>query len=301
MKKIQYKGKEQSLGKWCKELGLNYYKTYQRLNTLGYSVEKAFEKGTDVGKKKKVLITNDWHVPYENEKIYEIIEQYKDIDYLIIAGDFCDNESCSSFPVENRPSLSEELVLAHKAMSRIREITSAKIIAIAGNHCLRLEKDIIKLQEKHLQNMLDPQMLRQVQEGFQFHSKGKKIIYEGIKDFEYTHKWWKKLFGNLLVCHPLSFSNVPGRIAEQTAQYFLNKGRIDKDDIVVLGHTHKSLTMVATRHQNVMVVENGCCCNAHEYSDKGKLTYSDQVNCCTYLEFNEGEKINRNDVKMIYF
>lgn len=298
---ITYKGKTQSLGKWCKELNLSYAKTYQRITRLGYTVEKAFEKGTELGTRKKVLITNDWHVPYENEKIYEIIEKHKDIDYLLIAGDFVDCESCSSFPVEDRPTLSEELVLAHKALSKVRDITEAKIIAIAGNHCLRLEKDIIKMQEKHLSNMLDSQLLRQLQDGFHYHSKGEKIIYKGIENFEYIHKWWTKLFDNLVICHPLSFSNVPGKTAEQTAQYFLNKGRITNDDVVLLGHTHKALSMVATRYQNTYVIENGCCCNAHDYSDKGKLTYSDQVNCCTVLEFTEGEKIDRNDIQMIFF
>lgn len=40
---ITYKNKTQSLTDWCKELNLNYNRVKQRINSCGWSVEKAFE------------------------------------------------------------------------------------------------------------------------------------------------------------------------------------------------------------------------------------------------------------------
>ena len=42
---LTYKGKMQSLSDWCRELGLDYFRTKVRLNSLGWSVEDAFEYG----------------------------------------------------------------------------------------------------------------------------------------------------------------------------------------------------------------------------------------------------------------
>ena len=42
---LTYKGKTQSLSDWCRELGLDYFRTKARLNSLGWSVEDAFECG----------------------------------------------------------------------------------------------------------------------------------------------------------------------------------------------------------------------------------------------------------------
>ena len=42
---LTYKGKTQSLSDWCRELGLDYFRTKARLNSLGWSVEDAFEYG----------------------------------------------------------------------------------------------------------------------------------------------------------------------------------------------------------------------------------------------------------------
>lgn len=42
---LTYKGKTQSLSDWCRELCLDYFRTKARLNSLGWSVEDAFEYG----------------------------------------------------------------------------------------------------------------------------------------------------------------------------------------------------------------------------------------------------------------
>ena len=301
MKKIQYRGKEQSLGKWCKELGLNYMKTYQRINTLGYSIEEAFEKGTDVGKKKKVMIINDVHIPFQHEGLLNEIEKHKDIDYLVVGGDYIDTESCSSFPMLERPTLEQELIAAYEYTKKIKDITKAEIYCIVGNHEERLEREITKMQQKGIQRMIDPQLLRMLSDGFSFYINGKKITYDKIEGFNYIHKWYTKLFDNLIVCHPKNFSNVPGSVAEKAAEHFLNKGVYEKGDIISVSHTHKYSNLICSRRQDAFVIENGCSCKAMDYADRGNLSYGTQVNCYTILEFTEGEKINYNDIKIYFY
>lgn len=304
MKKIVYRGKEQSLGKWCKELGLNYMKTYQRINTLGYSIEKAFEKGTEVGKKKKVMIFGDVHVPYQHPQLIEEIKKNKDVDYIVIGGDLIDCESCSSFPSMNRPTLWEELIEAHNFIKEIQEITNAEIYCITGNHESRQKMEIMKMHQKGLQEMIDPQLLRMLGDGFNHYHNGEKVTYEGLKKFNYIPHRYAKLFGNLITIHPKNFSNIPGRVSEQAAEKCINEEIAEKGDIIFVHHTHKYSWILSSRRGNMQVVEIGCSCKDMDYADfggNGNLNYGKQSNNYAIAEFIEGEKINPNDIKTYFY
>lgn len=301
MKLYEIDGIKKSLSEWCKEYGISYDLVYKRVNRNGWDIKRALETGGKNPYKKKVMVINDVHVPYQHEGLIEEIKKHKDIDYLVIGGDLIDCESCSSFPMLDRPTLEEELIEAHKFIKEIYDITDADIICIKGNHSERLEKEIMKMHEKNLQKFLNPRLLDMLSEGFSFYQKGVKVEYEPLKNFQYIDKWYAKLFDNMVICHPKNFSNIPARVAEQCAEYFLNKGVINSEDIVILGHTHKYSSIVASRRQNVFVIENGCCCKEMDYADCGRLGYSDQTNCYTIIEFEEGKKIDKNNIKTFFF
>ncbi len=301
MKKIKFNGKSLTLSQWSKELNIPYLTLYKRLNDYGWSVEKALGQKLPDSKKKKAMVISDVHIPYQHDDLLSQIEKHKDMDYLLIAGDLADCESCSSFPILERPTLEQELIQVHLFLKKVREITDAEIICIAGNHEARLTKDIMKMQEKGLQRMLDPQLLRMVQDGFNFYVNGKKISYEPIEKFTYIDNWYAYLFNNLVIAHPKNFSNVPARVAEQSAEFFLNRGIIEKDDIVIIGHTHKYSNIIASRRQNVFVIENGCNCKAMDYANNGNLSYGEQANAYTIVNFFEGEKIDKNDIRTIFY
>ena len=197
------------------------------------------EYKTKEKKGKKVMIINDVHVPYQHEELLNEIKKHKDIDCLVIGGDLIDCESCSSFQMLERPSLEEELVSAHEFIQEINKIINAEIICIKGNHEERLEREICKMQNKGLQRLLDSQLLRMLEEGFKFNIGTKRKQYKAIENFKYIDKWYARLFDNLVICHPKDFSNVPAKIAEKSAEYFLNRDVIEKDDIIFIGHTHK--------------------------------------------------------------
>lgn len=250
----------------------------------------------------KVLVMNDIHLPYQRDDVLDEIRKHKNIDYLILAGDIIDCESCSSFDVMDRPTVDQEIVIAHQFIKKINTIINpekTKIICIRGNHEERYTRDIIKMQQKELQKMLNPNLLEMIQDGFTYYDKGKKFKYEPIPNFEYINDWKVKLFDNLIVCHPKDFSGVDGRMCEKVSEHFLNRHMAEVDDVIIFGHTHKHSRMNVNRRQGIYVVENSCMCLPHDYADCGKLGYNPQNYGYTYLEFEEGKKIDINDIKCI--
>lgn len=321
---IEIYGMEKNLKGWADYLGISKQLLNYRINKSGGNKESVIlaeiykkckgiedseegvketktNKKVKENKKKKVMIINDVHVPYQHDGLLDEIRKHKDMDYLVIGGDLIDCESCSSFQMLERPTLEEELVAAHEFIQEINKIIDAEIICIKGNHEERLEREICKMQNKGLQRLLDSQLLRMLEEGFKFNIGTKRKQYKAIENFKYIDKWYARLFDNLVICHPKDFSNVPAKIAEKSAEYFLNRGIIEKDDIIFIGHTHKFSQIVSTRRQDVFVVENGCSCKPMDYSDRGNLNYGNQVNCYTIVEFEEGGKIDRNDIKTYFY
>lgn len=316
---IEVYGMKKNLKEWADYLGISKQLLNYRLNKgseIGAQIESIIkrevikkmkkevieEKERKLeNKKKKIMIINDVHVPYQNEKLLDEIKKHKDIDCLVIGGDLIDCESCSSFQMLERPTLEEELVSAHEFIKEINKIINAEIICIKGNHEERLEREICKMQNKGLQRLLDSQLLRMLEEGFKFNIGTKRKQYKAIENFKYIDKWYARLFDNLVICHPKDFSNVPAKIAEKSAEYFLNRGIIEKDDVIFIGHTHKFSQIVSTRRQDVFVIENGCSCKPMDYSDRGNLSYGNQVNCYTIVEFEEGNKIKKNDIKTYFY
>lgn len=319
-KLISIYGVEKNLKEWADYIGiskqlLNYKIKKGNTNVETVIIAEIFKKAKKIEEgineieienkisnaKKKVMIINDVHVPYQHEELLNEIKKHNDIDYLVIGGDLIDCESCSSFQMLERPTLEEELVAAHEFIQEINKIVNCEIICIKGNHEERLEREICKMQNKGLQRLLDSQLLRMLEEGFKFNIGTKRKQYKAIENFKYIDKWYARLFDNLVICHPKDFSNVPAKIAEKSAEYFLNRDVIEKDDIIFIGHTHKFSQIVSTRRQDVFVVENGCSCKSMDYSDRGNLNYGNQVNCYTIVEFEEGCKIDRNDIKTYFY
>lgn len=253
---------------------------------------------------KKTMIINDIHLPYQREDVFNEIEKHKDTDYLIIAGDLVDCESCSFWKSFKHPDVHEELIIAHDFISKVNKIINpekTQIIAIKGNHEERYTKDIINLQEKQMQKLLNPNLLSMLENGFTYYEEDKIITYKPIENFKYIDNWYVRLFDNLIAVHPQAFSAIDGRLNEKVAEYFLNEGIAKKDDVIVYAHTHKHSTAKVNRRQGVYVIENGCMCKPMEYAKKSaKLSYTPQNYCYSVIEFKEGEKIDLNNIDIIH-
>jgi predicted phosphodiesterase len=271
------------------------------LRKTSYGFLEAYNHSFKDDKYIKVLIMNDLHLPYQRDDVLEQIEKYKNVDYLIFAGDLVDCESCTHFPNFKHPDVNEELIIAYNFINKINNIidkNKTKIITILGNHENRFKKSIMNMQEKQLQKMLNPNLLSMLEKGFTIYEDDKEIIYKPIENFKYINKWYAKLFNNLIVAHPTDFSSIDGKMAEKVSEHFLNKRIADRDDIIIFAHTHKHSSMYVNRRQGIYVIENFCLCKEQEYADTGKLKYTPQNYGYTYLKFKKGKKININDIKL---
>jgi predicted phosphodiesterase len=252
----------------------------------------------------KVLIMGDIHLPYYRDDIFKEIEKHKNVDYIIFGGDLLDCESCSFWDVWGRPSVEEELVLAHEFISKVNTIINpekTQIISILGNHENRYEKEIVRMQEKQLQKLLNPKILSMLEKGFTYYEKDKDITYKPIKNFKYHDHWWIRLFNNQIIAHPTDFSGVEGSMCVKVADYFLNEGIAEKDDIIIFSHTHKHFMGKVNRRQGLFVIENSCMCKEMNYTKKsGKLAFTPQNYGYVYLKFKDGQKVDLNDIKYIY-
>lgn len=258
------------------------------------------EKNKNEGFDKSILFMNDIHCPFEREDVLKIIQEHsQEITTLVIGGDLMDCESISSFPSIERKGLTEELIYTYNFMKKVRKIlnNNQKIIIINGNHEERLHKVISRMQEKELQSFLNPNILEMLVDGFTIYKEGKKNKYEGIEGITYVPHWYV-LIDDIVVCHPKDFSRVKGKMLENVASHFINKG-FDFSTIV-FGHTHKASQGIIDRYENKYVVENPCLCQPHSYSDCGKLGYSPQTYGYTIIRYNKGENVNPNNIKTYF-
>ena len=246
---------------------------------------------------KSIMFINDIHCPFERDDVLEIITRHAhEITTLVIGGDLMDCESISSFPKINRLTLTEELIYTYEFLKKVRKILNKdqKIIIINGNHEERLHKVISKMAEKELQSFLNPNILEMFVDGFTLYREGKKIKHEGIEGITFIPHWYV-LIDDIVVAHPKDFSRVKGKMLENVAGHFINKGF--DFTVIVFGHTHKASQGVVDRYENKYVVENPCLCLPHSYSDCGKLGYSPQTYGYTIIKYNDGEKTNPNNIK----
>lgn len=249
---------------------------------------------------KSILFINDIHCPFERSDMLDIITKHAhEITTLVIGGDLMDCESISSFPKINRISLTEELIYTYEFLKKIRKILNKdqKIIMINGNHEERLHKMISKMAEKELQTFLNPNILEMFVEGFTIYKDGKKNKYEGIEGITLIPHWYV-LIDDIVVCHPKDFSKTKGKMLENVAGHFINKGF--EFSTIIFGHTHKASQGVVDRFENKYVVENPCLCMPHSYSDCGKLGYSPQTYGYTIIKYNDNEKVKPNNIKTYF-
>ena len=280
-------------------LGIEQHPDSTRKASYGYlrRVDQERENKFD----KSVMIINDIHLPFEREDVLEIINKHKnEITTLVIGGDLMDCQSISFFPKVKALTLEQELIYAYEFLKKIRKIldNSQDIIIINGNHEERWFRDICDMHKKDMQKFINPNLIDMIVEGFTIYEDNKKKKFEGIGGITYIPHWFVNIDEKIIVCHQKDFSRVKGKMLENTAQHFLNRG--ENFDVLVCTHTHKYSSGLVDRFQNKFVIENGCLCKPQEYTDTGKLSFSPQTYCYTIIKYNDGGKINYDNIKTYF-
>lgn len=234
------------------------------------------ENGSEDNVTTRILSISDLHIPFQ--KPIGTFKKYKNaVDILQINGDVQDCLSISKFIKLYRVSPMDEIVMAREYLISLIEYLQPKTVVINyGNHDLRFQNYLAKNLDNELLELMPKTSLELiVEDGFTHYDKKRntKVKYYPIKDnfpdivFIYNDNWWSKI-GNTIFCHPLSFSSVPMKTAENAMIYFHNMDI--SFDTLVMAHTHRvGEYAVGT----INLYEQGCCCETKSmiYMD-GKLT-----------------------------
>lgn len=233
----------------------------------------------------KTLVLSDLHCPYQRDDILSIVEKHKDeIDTLVLGGDVIDCYSISSYPtLEPRP-LVTEMASCHRLLKGIQDIIpDVKKIIIKGNHELRWEKYLGNMKSE-VNKLHSANILHEIVKGFEQHDRqaGTITTYEPL-DYEVINDWYC-LVGDMIVCHPLSFSRVAAKTAEMALNYFVERGV--EFNSVLIAHTHKiSSCFKYGKH----AVEIGCMCKPQDYANSGNLSYAQQCSGYYLATFKDGK------------
>lgn len=242
----------------------------------------------------KVLILSDLHIPYVRNDILEIINNNRDAKTIIFNGDIVDCGEISVFSNLKTTSLSDEMVCAHKFLSEINNLVpNTKKILINGNHEERWMKYMSKAGDV-LPTLHSSNILKEIVSGFTVydHKKNLKIQCSPLENYQVIDKWYYQI-GDLIVCHPVSFSKIECRTAVNAADYFSKLGF--NFSTVVVGHTHRQGMVM---RNGILAVEQGCLCEQMNYTDKGNLLFSPWNNGYYIAFFGDDEKIDKNKSKL---
>lgn len=238
----------------------------------------------------KTLVLSDLHCPYNVDTILDIVEKHaSEIDTLIIGGDIIDCYAVSSFhPLSPKPLLTE-MAECHQLLKSIENLVpNVKKILIKGNHELRFEKYMAS-NTSELNDMHSDNILYEICRGFEYHDKqnGKVIHYEPL-NYKIVDNWFVQ-HNDMIVCHPLSFSRVPAKVAYNAVEYFVRNGL--NFNTCLVAHTHH---YGACKNLGKVTIEIGCLCKPQEYAASGKLNYTPQ-DVGYHLAVFKNKKYNFNE------
>lgn len=225
----------------------------------------------------RILSLADLHIPFYNrERVLNIIKQHKDeFDEIILNGDILDVKPLSKFAKEKITLIEEELIEGHNLLRNIRRITDKKIILVRGNHENRLSAFIAN-NCLEISSLVNEDILDMLANGFTVYEKmnKKKKHYRSFKNVIYANEFYYKV-GKTVFTHPLNFSQVDGKIAVLSANYF--KQMFEDVDCVVVAHTHK-ICNILSGSSGIYSYEQGCICDEMNYAKRGNLNLKRQRN-----------------------
>lgn len=191
-------------------------------------------------------------------------------DVLVLNGDLIDCYSISKFTKMYRQPLINELLEARQfVIDLVKLIKPKKVIAIDGNHEIRLGRIVADKIGSDLMDIMPQSALAFLFDvGFRHynHEEKSQVIYEPLtKVFEqdgieviYANDFWYK-YGKTIFVHPLAFRQNPLATAVKAYEYFEGMGL--SFDTVCMAHTHR---IGYSRYNNKHLFEQGACANVNK-------------------------------------
>ena len=202
---------------------------------------------------------------------------------IIIDGDVLDCKAVSSFYDEEITIMDYELLTAHNLLSRIREITDAKIVLVKGNHEERVNRRYAEAAKSLGTSIVETEVLYKFQTGFDIRRLDCREHYDPIDNLEYCNGR-SFIYGDLLVGHPSTFR----KDFMKTVWIMYNenyKERYPQCKVIVIGHTHQ---LGVIYPHNKVLIECGCMCKPMKYAEKDDKPSRNQHHGYVYLEMEDG-------------
>ena len=251
-----------------------------------------------IEKYKKVMVTSDYHIPYQNNDAVEITKRFaKDYkpDVFVINGDFLDLYRVSKFDKdpERKYTVADEISKGRRLLKALRKTLGSKteMYFLEGNHENRMQKflwrnpELDGLSDLKVENLL-------------------RLKDYGIKYIGVDHDYWSTLTGHLktgdtLIMH--GDARLNGASLSKYAGYSVKNtmlGGVQQN--VIIGHNHR-LAQIHHRTPYALLkgAEGGCLCKlpGNVNWQNGFVTYEligdKMVNLRTHLI--EDNKLYNND------
>lgn len=264
---------------------------YERRNGL---LQGKYEAG-----KERVLIFSDLHIPDHNEEmILDIVKKHSKATLIILNGDILDCKAVSSWFDEHISILDYEMIKAHELLTKIRNITKAKIVLVKGNHEQRVNNHYAKNAKVMGTSVVETEILYKLATGFEIKDPDapkSRRIFKAVSNVEYSEAR-SFVYGDLLCNHPSTFRKQNmGTVKIMWEEKLKNKYR--DVNVVICGHTHQ-LGLIHYEDGKVLI-ECGCTCNPASYADQDDRPYKIQQYGCVYLEMKDG-KVDIESIKLNY-
>ena len=252
----------------------------------------------------RILCLSDMHIPFNAD--IEQFFKYKDkVDILVLNGDIIDNYSMSTFTKMYRLPLVEELIQARELLIRlIKEINPKKVVAVTGNHEVRMGKKIADKIGSDLLDLMPTDALAFLFDtGFNYYDKRnkQKIVYTPIDEevdceVDYVGNFWTKI-GKTIFVHPQSFRGSILGTASKAFDYFTSLG--EDFQSLIMAHTHKvGMAVINEKY----IYEEGTCADLSrmDYMDM-KLPKTTQTNGYMYIVQDKDGNLIYEKTKLIKF
>ena len=223
---------------------------------------------------RKILVLSCVHFPFQdNEMLNKAINDNKDADVIVLAGDLMDQYMVSSFVKDKDIGLVLEYIECERWVNDVIADIFPEVVLLEGNHDARLKRFMSTRLPSSLGFLVTTDLLKMVADGVRLDPDGQEVSRSPKANVHYSpggEPWWVKI-GQTIIAHTLTYLSQSGGTVRAAMDYFDDKRM--QFDSVVIGHTHYQHWSVKMGR---VLMETGCLAIPMDYAKKGKLYYKNQ-------------------------
>lgn len=255
----------------------------------------------DAGQTRRYVVASDFHAPFHSpEAVAHLIahEGGRTDTTLVIAGDFLDLYSISSYAKHERVSLETELAGAEALLAALAGAFS-DILIIEGNHDQRLDRRLRALLPEDMIAALqylaggDLSVLRALCRRYSV------VRFNPVSVGRFDLKWCTQI-GDVIVSHAEKYSKVPGSAMRGVEEWLSDQERamqLGPWRVLCQAHTHQ-LAWIPWRADKLLI-ETGCMTETHGYQLSAQVRGRPQRRgYCTFTQ-TQG-RTDMHSVRMIW-